>query len=155
MRDQKMKKRLLFFSLMYLMFLQCLYAADFNISKISISRDGFPKHEFVVELATTEDERSLGLMFRKKLPQDRGMLFIYKSERVVKMWMKNTFIPLDMLFLDKNGFITHLVKETRPLSLEIISSMGNVLGVLELLGGTSEKLGIRIGDRVEHVAFGS
>ena len=94
-------------------------------------------------------------MFRKKLPQNRGMLFIYKSERVVRMWMKNTFIPLDMLFLDKNGFITHLVKEARPLSLEIISSMGNVLGVLELLGGTSEKLGIRIGDRVEHVAFGS
>ena len=150
-----MKKRLLFFSLMYLMFHQCLYAADLNISKISISRDGFPKHELIVELATTEEERSLGLMFRKKLPQNRGMLFIYKSERVVRMWMKNTFIPLDMLFLDKNGFITHLVKETRPLSLEIISSMGNVLGVLELLGGTSEKLGIRIGDRVEHVAFGS
>ena len=94
-------------------------------------------------------------MFREKLPQNRGMLFIYKSERVVRMWMKNTFIPLDMLFLDKNGFITHLVKETRPLSLEIISSKGNVLGVLELLGGTSEKLGIRVGDRVEHVAFGS
>ena len=150
-----MKKRLLFFSLIYLMFHQCSYAADFNISKISILRDGFPRHEFVVELATTEQERSLGLMFRKKLPQNRGMLFIYKSERVVRMWMKNTFIPLDMLFLDKDGFITHLVKETRPLSLEIISSMGNVLGVLELLGGTSEKLGIRIGDRVEHVAFGS
>ena len=137
------------------MFHQCLYAADLNISKISISGDGFPKHEFIVELATTEEERSLGLKFRMKLPQNRGMLFIYKSERVVRMWMKNTFIPLDMLFLDKNGFITHLVKETRPLSLEIISSMGNVLGVLELLGGTSEKLGIRIGDRVEHVAFGS
>ena len=115
MRDQKMKKRILFFSLMYLMFHQCLYAADFNISKISISRDGFPKHEFVVELATTEEEKSLGLMFRKELPQNRGMLFIYKSERVVRMWMKNTFIPLDMLFLDKNGFITHVVKETRPL----------------------------------------
>ena len=67
----------------------------------------------------------------------------------------NTFIPLDMLFLDKNGFITHLVKETRPLSLDIISSMGNVLGVLELLGGTSDRLGIRRGDRVEHAAFGS
>ena len=150
-----MKKRLLFFSLIYLMFLQCSYAADFNISKIVISRDGFPKHEFVVELATTEEERSLGLMFRKKLPQNRGMLFIYKSERVVNMWMKNTFIPLDMLFIDKNGVITHLVKQTRPLSLDIISSMGNVLGVLELSGGTSDKLGIRSGDRVEHAAFGS
>ena len=150
-----MKKRLLFFSLMYLMCLQCSYAADFNINKISISRDGFPKHEFVVELAATEEERSQGLMFREKLAQNRGMLFIYKSERVVSMWMKNTFIPLDMLFLDRNGFITHLVKETRPLSLDIISSMGNVLGVLELLGGTSDRLGIRRGDRVEHAAFGS
>ena len=149
-----MKKCLLFFFLMYLMCLQCLYAADFSISKISISRDGFPKHEFVVELATTEEERSQGLMFRKKLAQNRGMLFIYKSERVVSMWMKNTFIPLDMLFIDKNGFITHLVKQTRPLSLDIISSMGNVLGVLELLGGTSDSLGIRSGDRVEHAAFG-
>lgn len=136
------------------MCLQCLYAADFNLSKISISRDGFPRHEFVVELATTEEERSQGLMFRKKLAQNRGMLFIYKSERVVSMWMKNTFIPLDMLFIDKNGFITHLVKQTRPLSLNIISSMGNVLGVLELLGGTSDSLGIRSGDRVEHAAFG-
>ena len=79
MRDQKNEKASPFFSLMYLMFHQCLYAADFIISKISISRDGFPKHEFLVELATTEDERSLGLMFRKKLPQNRGMLFIYKK----------------------------------------------------------------------------
>ena len=137
------------------MCLQCSYAADFNISKISISRDGFPKHELVVELAATEEERSQGLMFRKKLAQNRGMLFIYKSERVVSMWMKNTFIPLDMLFLDKNGFITHLVNESRPLSFDFISSMGNVLGVLELLGGTSDRLGIRKGDRVEHAAFGS
>ena len=66
-----MKKRLLFFSLMYLMFHQCLYAADLHVSKISISRDGFPKQEFIVELPTTEEERSLGLMFSKKLPKKR------------------------------------------------------------------------------------
>tara|TARA_B100000989_G_C19530182_1_gene469201 strand:- start:2873 stop:3325 length:453 start_codon:yes stop_codon:yes gene_type:complete len=150
-----MKKSLLFFPLLYLMFFQSLCAADLKISKISISRDGFQKHEFSVELATTEEDRSLGLMFRKELPHNSGMLFIYESERVVKMWMKNTFISLDMLFIDKNGFITHLVKQTRPLSLDIISSMGNVLGVLELLGGTSDRLGIRAGDRVEHTAFGS
>ena len=150
-----MKKSLLFFPLLYLMFFQFSYAADLKISTISISRDGFQKHEFSVELATTDEERSLGLMFRKELPRNSGMLFIYESERVVKMWMKNTFISLDMLFIDKNGFITHLVKQTRPFSLDIISSMGNVLGVLELLGGTSDRLGIRAGDRVEHTAFGS
>jgi len=150
-----MKKSLLFFPLLYLMFFQSLYAADLKISKISISRDGLQKHEFSVELATTEEDRSLGLMFRKELPHNSGMLFIYERERVVKMWMKNTFISLDMLFIDKNGFIIHLVKQTRPLSLDIISSMGNVLGVLELLGGTSDRLGIRAGDRVEHTAFGS
>ena len=92
-------------------------------------------------------------MFRKELRENHGMLFIYINEREVNMWMKNTFISLDMLFLDKHGYITRIVRNTEPLSLNIIPSMGNVLGVLELLGGTASRLDIRIGDRVNHSAF--
>ena len=85
--------------------------------------------------------------------ENHGMLFIYINEREVNMWMKNTFISLDMLFLDNHGYITRIVRNTAPLSLNIIPSMGNVLGVLELLGGTASQLDIRIGDRVNHPAF--
>ena len=91
-------------------------------------------------------------MFRKELRENHGMLFIYINEREVNMWMKNTFISLDMLFLDKHGYITRIVRNTEPLSLNIIPSMGNVLGVLELLGGTASRLDIQsaIGLTIRH-----
>ena len=148
-----MRKFLLIFPLVLIISIKILSAAEFNIDRIQITRNGLHQHNFLVELAQTDNERALGLMFRKELRENHGMLFIYINEREVNMWMKNTFISLDMLFLDKHGYITRIVRNTAPLSLNIIPSMGNVLGVLELLGGTASRLDIRIGDRVNHSAF--
>jgi len=148
-----MRKFLLIFPLVLIISIKFLSAAEFNIDRIQITRNGLHQHNFLVELARSDNERALGLMFRKELQENHGMLFIYRNEGEVSMWMKNTFISLDMLFIDKDGYIARIVRDTEPLSLNIISSMGNVLGVLELLGGTASRLDIRIGDRVNHSAF--
>jgi uncharacterized protein len=105
-------------------------------------------HVFTVELAVTEQERERGLMFRKQLPEGQGMLFDFKQEQEVSMWMENTYIPLDMIFIRRDGRIWRIAEDTEPLSRAIISSGGPVLAVLEVIGGTARKLGIAPGDRV-------
>jgi uncharacterized protein len=105
-------------------------------------------HVFSVELAVTEQERERGLMFRKQLPEGQGMLFDFKQEQEVSMWMENTYIPLDMIFIRRDGRIWRIAENTEPLSRAIISSGGPVLAVLEVIGGTAKKLGIAPGDRV-------
>jgi uncharacterized membrane protein (UPF0127 family) len=105
-------------------------------------------HVFAVELAVTDAERERGLMFRKQLPEGQGMLFDFKREQEVSMWMENTYVPLDMIFIRKDGRILRIAENTEPLSRAIISSRGPVLAVLEVLGGTANKLGIAAGDRV-------
>jgi uncharacterized protein len=105
-------------------------------------------HVFSVELALTDEERERGLMFRKQLPEGRGMLFDFKREQEVSMWMENTYIPLDMIFIRRDGRIWRIAENTEPLSRAIISSNGPVLAVLEVIGGTAKKLGIAPGDRV-------
>jgi uncharacterized membrane protein (UPF0127 family) len=105
-------------------------------------------HVFSVELAVTDEERERGLMFRKQLPEGQGMLFDFKREQEVSMWMENTYVPLDMIFIRKDGRILRIAENTEPLSRAIISSRGQVLAVLEVLGGTANKLGIAAGDRV-------
>jgi uncharacterized membrane protein (UPF0127 family) len=105
-------------------------------------------HVFAVELAVTDAERERGLMFRKQLPDGQGMLFDFKREQEVSMWMENTYVPLDMIFIRKDGRILRIAENTEPLSRAIISSRGPVLAVLEVLGGTANKLGIAAGDRV-------
>ena len=105
-------------------------------------------HVFAVELAVTDEERERGLMFRKQLPEGQGMLFDFKREQEVSMWMENTYVPLDMIFIRKDGRILRIAENTEPLSRAIISSRGQVLAVLEVLGGTANKLGIAAGDRV-------
>jgi uncharacterized membrane protein (UPF0127 family) len=87
------------------------------------------------------------------MPEDQGMLFIYSPERPATMWMKNTILPLDMLFIDGNGTIVNLAKDTVPFSLERIHSGQPVKGVLELNAGQVEKQGIQIGDVVTHPEF--
>jgi uncharacterized membrane protein (UPF0127 family) len=104
---------------------------------------------FTVEVAATEDERSVGLMDRKSLARDRGMLFDFGETRTVYMWMRNTYIPLDMLFLDETGVIRHIGAETTPLSDDIVASRAAVRFVVEINAGLSADLAIAVGDRVE------
>ena len=111
------------------------------------------KHVFTVELATTREQQATGLMFRRDLAPGHGMLFVYPGTSPVAMWMKNTFIPLDMLFIDTQGRITHIVERTVPESTELIGSKGPVKAVLEVRGGTASRLGIKVGDRVRHPVF--
>lgn len=105
-------------------------------------------HTFSVEIMRSQDERSKGLMFRKYLAPDTGMLFDFGDPRPVSMWMKNTYIPLDMLFISEKGVVHKIAANTIPHSTEIISSNSQVRYVLEINGGMSEKLGIKAGNRV-------
>jgi uncharacterized membrane protein (UPF0127 family) len=108
---------------------------------------------FSVEVMRTDEEREKGLMFRKELPEGRGMLFDFHPEQNVTMWMKNTLIPLDMIFIQSNGRILRIAENTQVESEKIIPSGGPVRGVLEVIAGTAKKLGIRPGDRVAHPLF--
>lgn len=108
---------------------------------------------FAVELADTPEERAQGLMFRESLPPDGGMLFVYPRDQMIGMWMKNTLIPLDMLFIGGDGHILGIAERTVPLSLRTISSESPARAVLEINGGTAERQGIRAGDRIRHPAL--
>ena len=110
-------------------------------------------HVFSVELAQSNEERRKGLMFRKELPEGKGMLFDFAPDQEVSMWMRNTYIPLDMLFINADGTIRRIAENTEPLSEKTIPSGGPVRGVLEVIGGTAKKLGISAGDRVAHRFF--
>ena len=105
------------------------------------------------KLAATEEARMTGLMFRRELPEGRGMLFDFKQDTNVSMWMKNTYIPLDMLFIRADGRIQRIAENTEPQSEKIIPAGAPVRAVLEVIGGTARKLGIRAGDRVAHPMF--
>lgn len=108
---------------------------------------------FTVEIADTEELRARGLMFRQRMPEDRGMLFDFGTPRPVAMWMKNTYISLDMLFIRADGTIAYIAENTVPKSLDTIGISEPVLAVLELAGGTSRKHGFRSGDTVYHRIF--
>ncbi len=108
---------------------------------------------FSIELAVTDEERAKGLMYRKRVPDGYGMLFDFKQEQPVSMWMKNTLVPLDMIFIRDNGRIARIAENTEPLSERIISSGPPVRAVLEVAGGTAKKYGIAPGDRVAYPIF--
>jgi len=110
---------------------------------------------FSVEMATTDDEKQTGLMYRKELADGKGMLFDFNPEQEVSMWMKNTYVSLDMIFIRADGRILRIAENTEPLSTKIISSKGPARAVLEVVAGTAQKYGIRPGDRVGHPLFGS
>lgn len=103
---------------------------------------------FKIALADNNKKRAYGLMNLKSLPEDHGMLFTFYPSQVVSMWMKNTFIPLDMIFIDSDNEIATIAKNTIPHSLEIISSRREVIMVLEINGGISEKLGLKVGQKI-------
>ena len=108
---------------------------------------------FSVEMATTEEEKQTGLMYRKELPDGKGMLFDFSPEQQISMWMKNTYISLDMIFIRADGRILRIAENTEPLSTKIISSGGLAKGVLEVIAGTAQNYGIKPGDRVAHPLF--
>tara|TARA_R110000787_G_scaffold86057_11_gene183400 strand:- start:13857 stop:14330 length:474 start_codon:yes stop_codon:yes gene_type:complete len=140
-------------SLAAILFLALVQTATaFEISSLSI-RSGDKTHSFTVELARTPEERSRGLMFRESMAADAGMLFDFGRVGRQAMWMKNTYLPLDMLFIRNDGTIHHIQQRTQPQSENIIPSNGRVRAVLELNGGTVERLGIKVGDVVEHPMF--
>jgi hypothetical protein len=110
-------------------------------------------HGFTVEIADTEAEREKGLMFRKELPEGRGMLFDFQHDQEVGFWMQNTYIPLDMIFIRGDGRILSIAENREPLSEALVPSGGPVRAVLEVIAGTAKKLGIAPGDRVAHAIF--
>lgn len=111
------------------------------------------EYRYQVEIANTPEQQEQGLMFRTTLGDNAGMLFPQGHERMVRMWMKNTKIPLDMLFIDTTGKIVYIAANTTPDSLDIISSPLPVYAVLELAGGSASKRKIEVGNRVLHKAF--
>jgi uncharacterized membrane protein (UPF0127 family) len=111
-------------------------------------------HEFSVEIMRSGPQRERGLMFRRYLPQDRGMLFDFGSERPVMMWMKNTYLPLDMIFIGRTGKVVGIAENAEPLSEKIIPSGAPAFGVLEVNAGTADRIGLKIGDSVHHPLFG-
>jgi hypothetical protein len=112
-------------------------------------------HRFSIEVARTPEQQQLGLMFRNKLEPDAGMLFLYPQPQRIAMWMKNTLIPLDMVFIGADGRIVNIAERSVPLSTAPIYSSDLAVGVLEVNGGTAARLGIRPGDTVLYGAFGT
>ena len=111
------------------------------------------RQTFHIEIAKSPRQQAQGLMFRRRMAADAGMLFPYASPRRLSFWMKNTFIPLDLLFIASDGRIASIQERAVPHSLEPIRSRGKALAVLELNGGTVSRLNIKPGDRVEHPIF--
>ena len=112
-------------------------------------------HRYEVELADTPGARAKGLMYRRELGPRAGMLFDFGRDEIASMWMKNTFIPLDMVFADRSGVVRRIVRNARPRSLDTISSRVPVRAVLEVNGGEAERIGLAVGDRVRHPVFGT
>jgi uncharacterized membrane protein (UPF0127 family) len=110
-------------------------------------------HRFEVEVARTDADRAQGLMYRRTMAPDRGMLFDFARVEPVAMWMQNTYLSLDMLFIRPDGTIARIAEDTEPLSTRVISSGEPVLSVLEVVAGTARRLGIKPGDRVDHPMF--
>jgi uncharacterized membrane protein (UPF0127 family) len=112
-------------------------------------------HAFSVELATNDEERERGLMYRKELPQGHGMLFDFGHDQPVAFWMHNTYISLDMMFIRSDGRIMRIEENAEPLSDRLIPAGAPVRAVLEVIGGTAQQLGIKAGDRVINPIFGT
>ncbi len=106
-------------------------------------------HTLLVEVAVSKEEHMTGLMFRRSLGANEGMIFIYPEDQEITMWMKNTYIPLDMVFLKHDGTVLRVEQHTEPLSERVISSGGQARAVIELNAGSAERLGIEAGDRID------
>jgi len=127
--------------------------ATFPRGPLEINDGKKVKLTFDVWLADTPRRMTQGLMFVRALPDMRGMLFVHESPKPISMWMKNTYIPLDMVFIDGQGQIQQIVEQTTPHSLDIIRSNDPAMAVLEIAGGEAKRLGLHAGQRVVHPAL--
>lgn len=106
-------------------------------------------HTLTLEVAISKEEQATGLMFRRSLGPDEGMIFIYPEDQEITMWMKNTYVPLDMIFLRRNGTVLRIERNTEPLSERVIASGGQARAVIELRAGSANRLGIEVGDKID------
>lgn len=113
------------------------------------------RHVIKAEIADTPQSRGTGLMFRRSLDADKGMLFIYDEPQNITMWMKNTYISLDMIFADAKGAIIRIARDTEPFSTEIIKAGGLAKVVLEVPAGTARRLRLKRGDKLIHPSVGA
>lgn len=112
-------------------------------------------HAIDIEVAESDREKAFGLMFRRSMGDNEGMLFPYPTPQEITMWMRNTFISLDMIFIRADGVVHRIATDTEPHSERVIASEGNVTGVLEMKAGSARRLGLKPGDRAEHAHFKS
>jgi uncharacterized membrane protein (UPF0127 family) len=110
---------------------------------------------FKVEVVDTPDSRERGLMYRRSLARNAGMLFDFKTPRPVAFWMRNTFIPLDIVFIRQDGVVANIAREAKPFDETPLPSSGPVVGVLEINGGEAARIGLKEGDLVRHPIFGN
>lgn len=127
----------------------------FPRSGLQIATTDARLHRFQIWVADNDARRMRGLMYVRSMRDDQGMLFIFPAAQPISMWMKNTYIPLDMVFIGPNGRITHIAANTVPHSLETVHSNGPARAVLELNAGVAARLKLRPGLLVLHEAFGS
>ena len=126
--------------------------ANCRVNEIDL-RGPWGQANFSVEIADDERERAIGLMHRQSLAKGSGMLFAYKTPTQLSFWMRNTLIPLDLIFIDKSGRVTRIHHNAQPLDETQIPSNGKVLAVLEINGGLSQRYGISLGSEVRHALF--
>ncbi|MDG1707259.1 MAG: DUF192 domain-containing protein [Emcibacteraceae bacterium] len=150
--------RQIFLILSFLTLLFCAQIAaaqeKFPTGELSV-RTSENIHNFDIELALDDSHRQYGMMFRTSNPETNGMLFVYDNKKRISMWMKNTFISLDILFIDEVGKIIRIEQSAQPRSLSLIRSGGEAKAVLELNGGLTKKLNIVVGDEIIHSTFGN
>lgn len=113
------------------------------------------RYELAIEVAESAQQKALGLMYRTKLPDNYGMLFPYGQPQEITMWMRNTYIPLDMVFITAAGTVHRIEVKAEPLNERVIASKGAVVAVLELPGGAAERYGLKAGDKVVYSGFGT
>jgi uncharacterized membrane protein (UPF0127 family) len=112
-------------------------------------------HTFTVEMAETPDQMARGLMFRTTMAPDEGMLFNFRRDEIVTMWMQNTILPLDMVFITRDGRVATVAERTTPYSTDVVSSRVPVRAVLELNAGTAARIGLKPGDQLRNALFGN
>ncbi len=130
-------------------------ASSLDKADLAVVEAGGQTFHFQVEIAKTPEQQERGLMFRKEMADDAGMIFPQDSDRVMSFWMKNTYIALDMLFVESDGRISHIKPDATPLTETTIPSGGPIRAVIELNGGIAAKLGIHVGDKVVFPGLGA